>query len=981
MELFADLSFGQAIGLEDIYAQRRLTKKKVIWEIERVYWLKNKLHGEFVTDYKSFDFALFDSSFVVSEKDFSLQTSWQFLASWDKLAGFKADFFGDSLLVETKNFVVDSAQLQGHLQGSEFFASLRMKDSLAEVGFRGDLFEDSCFVSFQSQEFDPNLVLKQKNRYLPLCRLSSKGYVFEKTLHSQIDIFLQDSYYGLVSGTFGSQLDYDFEQGELEIGLRSYKSTFNYNLFDLDLHAKGSFDSLEVDRFVINQKMRGRFLITKEDNYRCQGYLVASSLSLPLWQKYFTKKIFSQDLDGKLSTSLQLKSDGSLDFNLQGKGLSYGNWQGVDADLLLSGSLDSLQVKRMEMRVAKDTIGKGSGAVFWDSTLQIRGVVDVCDLDLLKVQAEGHRDWRGVVCGQVRMDYQKGSSLFSGEMSLQDFGYKSLSFTDGDLRFNQEQEQFVMERCEFVGEKENKALSLKGRLGYNFLSGSVYPSKAQMQVSYRGDFLRRLADFVPFIQEPKSQAEIDLNLWMSDDGLRVKSGSLALSGGKMRIKGQPQKIDDMEIDLSIADDTLSVRRFTAQAGKGVLHISNDFSKEEESLVLGNLNLGKIYFWSSGKKMKFYFPDYMDDKAEGTFSVSGVGENEKAFVRGPAESMLISMEFHISDVQAMFPKNSKNLLNLITQSYTFTKKKVRKRLPFFVEMVLVFDDNVYYKTYPFNLLVDKGGYLKFGYQKDEKWELEMGELSSVSGDMEILSSVLSAKKVKLRVSKSNSVLDLDGEFEATAVDGNTVSLRLKSIDNSNFSIINNLDMQLVSTDKDLTSDLEIISSLKYDISGEENDLSSGDQSVVNSQVIELVGEGVQSQVFDIFISPVENRLQRALRLDMFRIKMNVVQNILQDYDNQQDISDEQTKLEGSDIFLNQMKILLGKSLTNRLFIVSELKVEESDDPLVENKELLLNQKIGFKYILPYDFRFQYDYNFSQDSEKNLYELNLKKSIDF
>ena len=250
-----------------------------------------------------------------------------------------------------------------------------------------------------------------------------------------------------------------------------------------------------------------------------------------------------------------------------------------------------------------------------------------------------------------------------------------------------------------------------------------------------------------------------------------------------------------------------------------------------------------------------------------------------------------------------------------------------------------------------------------------------------------SSVFTAKNVDLLLSQTNSLFDLNAEFEAIAVDGSTVSLFLKTIDKSKcktakkLALTKNTEIELASTDKDLTSDMQIISSLKYDISQDNSQTGAAAQAAMNSQVLGIVGDGVQSQVLDLFISPVENSLQRALRLDLFRIKMNVVQNILEDYDNQQNLNQEQTAMDGSDILLNKMKISLGKSLTNRLFVVSEFKVEESDDPLVEKRKLLLNQKVGFRYILPYNFRFQYNYNFSEDVEKNLYELNLRKSIDF
>ncbi len=981
MEFYGKLSLGAGFVIDDIYAKRKRENNESKWAIERAFWLKNKFQGEFVTDYKSFDFSLYDSSFVVKNKDFLLQSSLQILASWKGVSGFRADFDGDSLLVMSENFIVQDAQLQGHLAGSDFTASLSRKDSLAQFDFRGNLFTDSCAVDFQSQEFDPNLLLRQKNRYLPMCRVSSSGFILGKVLHSKIDIFLQDSYYGLVSGSFGSQVVYDFEQGNLDMSLRSYKSTFNYNLFDLDLHAEGSFDSLTVDNLVINEKLRGKFLFTKDEEYKCSGFLLADALPLQVWQKYFTKKVFSQPLDGTLSTSLELESDGKLRFNLQGRDLSYGNWQGVDADLHLSGDLDSLLVDNLEIRAGNDTIGTGSGSLFLDTTLRMKGTLDIKNLNLAKIQAKEHQEWTGDLRGHFLLDYQKDSPLFSGDLECESVGYKSFRFSSGSLQFRQEKEKFVVERCELGANKSDEQMRIKGALSYNFLSGYVYPSDAKLQVYYQGDFLRGLAGFVPYIKNPSSKSRLALNLWMSDKGLRVKEGAFVLKEGKLKLKNQPAEIKDVDIDLKISHDSLHLDKFQISTADGKLHLRNEFTQSQGDLVLGNLNLGKIYFWSSSGKISFNFPDYMDDNAVAKVEVMGMGGSGQAFVQGPAEEMLISCQLSISDAQAMFPKKSKNLLKLITETYSLTQGRIHRKLPLFVDLMLSFQDNVYYKTYPVNLLVDKGSFLRLYYEKDERWELRNGELSSASGDMDLFSSVFTADNVNLRLSKTNSLLDIYAKFEATAVDGNTVTLTVKTIDRDRFSAKDNLDMELVSTDRDLTSRLEIISSLKYDISQENNDPNSNVQSLMNAQVIDLVGGGVQSQILDPLLSPVENRLQRALRLDMFRIKMNVVQNLLEDYDNQQTISDEQGSMGSSEILLNNMQILLGKSLTSRLFFVSEFNIEETDDPLLDDRELLLNQKVGFRYILPYNFRFQYDYNFSEDSDNNLYELNLKKSIDF
>ena len=652
--------------------------------------------------------------------------------------------------------------------------------------------------------------------------------------------------------------------------------------------------------------------------------------------------------------------------------MSYGRWQGVDANFGLH---------RRELICGEDTVIFAKGKILSDSALSVKGNIVVNSLDLNKLQAESQRDWFGVVNGDLSLDYSQASPTLRGKLACRDFGYRDLRFSKVLLDFYQNKESLVVPQFNFFDEESDESLAIKGELGYNLLSGSFFPSDKKLQLYYQGDFLRYLSQLLPFIKSPESSSRLALNLGMTDKGLSIKEGAFVLKNGQMEIASQPEDAEDIQMDLRISNDTLFVQKFQARIGEGKLNFSNDFAESDKNLVLGNLNLGKIYFWTSGGKVSFNYPDYMDDNAVGKVRVKGLQDGEKAFVQGPADNMLISVQFCISDAQAMFPKKSRNLLNLISETATISQPEKAVKLPFFIEMQLLFEDNVYYKTYPMNLLVSRGSFLDFRYEKDDQWQVTRGEFRSTSGDMEIFSSVFTAKNVDLLLSQTNSLFDLNAEFEAIAVDGSTVSLFLKTIDKSKFALTKNTEIELASTDKDLTSDMQIISSLKYDISQDNSQTGAAAQAAMNSQVLGIVGDGVQSQVLDLFISPVENSLQRALRLDLFRIKMNVVQNILEDYDNQQNLNQEQTAMDGSDILLNKMKISLGKSLTNRLFVVSEFKVEESDDPLVEKRKLLLNQKVGFRYILPYNFRFQYNYNFSEDVEKNLYELNLRKSIDF
>ncbi len=979
VEMFGSITVSDRLKIEQFSAKRTKKKNKEVWDITNVLCLENEFCGSLVYGTDGVSFELQDTSFTLKKDDFYLNSPLGIFASWSSSSGFKANFSGDSLVVSSKNFIFDEAKLSGTLVKDTFGVLFTKRDSLIRVEFAGSFFSDSCSVSLETQQFNPNLLLKNKMKNLPMCRVSSEGELRNKILNSKIDIFLDDPYYGLVSGSFGSDFSYDFSQGQLSAGLRSYKATFNYNLFDLDMSLAGSFDSLNISNLLINARVRGNFLLRSDKKYAFSGSFVADSLELAKWQKYFSKQFLSEELGGILNAKFVLNEKGKVNFDLQTEGFRYGNWQGFDSKVSLEGKVDSLLVKEAFVVSGADTVVKATGDFLVDSLMTVSGIFDINNLNLANLQSN-NKIWNGIISGKVVMNDLGQLPTFVGSLHCSDFAYKNIKFTDVNLRLRQEKKSLIFEKGACIFESKKEKLELQGELGYNLLNGSVYPSDKILQLYFQGDFLNVLAQFVPGMKSTSSDSRLALNMRMSDEGFKIEEGIFALKNGKVVMSGQKEKLKNVEAEMRIVNDSLFVEKIQGKIGDGKLNISNGFPNPKTELIIGNLNLGTVYFWTSDGEVTWHYPDYMDDDAVGSVEITGI-DSPKGFVQGPADDMLISFELRASDWQGMFPKKSKNLLKLIQGTFEMSKHKDGKDFPFSMDLLLTIGDNAYYKTYPMDFLVEPGGYLRFHYEKDEKWELTDGNLSSVSGDMELFSGVFSVKTVKLKLSQSNSFFDLSGTFEATAIDGNTVSLKVKVIDRNVFSLIDNLEYELSSSDRNLTSELQIISSLSYDLSEEESGLSGKTSPVVGAQAMELLGGAVQSQVLDPFISPVENRLQRFLRLDLFRIKFNIVQNLLEDYDEQQSLTSSEENSSSRNVLLNKMKVMFGKSLTNRLFFVSEINLEEPDDPLMEEKDLLLNQKIGFKYIFPHNFRFQYDYNFSEDAENNSYEINLKKSIDF
>ena len=291
VEVFGSINVGDEIKIEKFLAKRKKVRNKNVWEIMNFLCLENEFYGSLIYDSDDFSFELYDTSFTLKEGDFYLNSSLKFFASWNRDLGFKANFSGDSLVVNSKNFVFDEAKLTGSLVQDTFEVLFIKGDSLIEVEFDGSFFADSCLVSLRTKEFDPNLLLKNKIKNLPMCRFSSEGELRNKILHSNINVFLDDPYYGLVSGSFGSDFSYDFTQGEIRANFRSYKATFNYNLFDLDMNLQGSFDSLEICNLVVNDGLTGDFLLLSGENYSLSGSLVAKTL----WNSRVGKNTLASD--------------------------------------------------------------------------------------------------------------------------------------------------------------------------------------------------------------------------------------------------------------------------------------------------------------------------------------------------------------------------------------------------------------------------------------------------------------------------------------------------------------------------------------------------------------------------------------------------------------------------------------------------------------------------------------------------------------
>jgi hypothetical protein len=393
-----------------------------------------------------------------------------------------------------------------------------------------------------------------------------------------------------------------------------------------------------------------------------------------------------------------------------------------------------------------------------------------------------------------------------------------------------------------------------------------------------------------------------------------------------------------------------------------------------------LNFGKLLIHTDENGVLFHMPKYMPGNSVAKTVIKG-RNSEYFLVTGPFDDMNIIGDFFISNGKGIYPSGTENLFKFISKM-TEEKKKIVYDLPFSLDLMLHFEENTHYVTYPLDLLVNEGSYLqvKFDY---EKFLVEEASFISEEGSIDIFGTQMKADYVTVKVNPFEKRVRISGIFYQNAADGTLITLEISNMNITNGISGSNLQFDLKS-DNPNDSRMDILALLRYGRRQEEISPSQK-KTLLQDEVIQIAGLGIESAVLDPLISPVENWFRQFLRLDFFHLQTDLIQNIFSRYssDNTDYVIDEEGERHSPStvhLLLDDLSIGMGKYLSRKLFFDYAFSFQRSQDMAVET-EMGSYHHLSLRYDLPYNFKVAIKYHILPFDEIDTQEIMLERSFRF
>ena len=528
--------------------------------------------------------------------------------------------------------------------------------------------------------------------------------------------------------------------------------------------------------------------------------------------------------------------------------------------------------------------------------------------------------------------------------------------------------------------KDEFNLRSNGAIGYNVLNSKTFSDTNNILVKFNGDLLQMLSDQTKVISDVGSIAEFEFEVGTKENRIFIKKGDFSLTEGYLKIKNQPEDMDKITFNFGIIDNIFNIDKFKFRMGEGRCYISNVINNNNDDFILGTLNLGKILIKTNDGGILFNMPGYIPENNVAKVVISG-RDSEYFEVTGPFEDIKLIGDLNVSNGGAIYPPNTENLLKLFN-TVRVKKESEGTTLPLSFDLMINIGENVKYVTYPVDIKVNPGGYLNIVYQ-NEKFAIPDALFIAEEGSVDIFGTKMKLDYMQIQLSRFTDGANISGTFYKKTADGSLITLNIYN-EVARDDDVGTLKFSL-NSDNPNDRITDILSKLRYNRSME--DISPDQKkTLLQDEVIQIAGMGLESAVMDPLLSPVENWIRKSLRLDYFHLQTDLVQNLFASYSSedksQYEVYDETNEIAkfSSELFLNNLSISMGRYLSRDLFLDYETRVERSQDIALAS-EMGVFHEFSLRYQLPFKFRILYKYKILPFTEENPHEIMLERSFRF
>jgi hypothetical protein len=789
--------------------------------------------------------------------------------------------------------------------------------------------------------------------------------------------------------------DYNVNLDELEGKLSFTSSTDIGKEIPLDLDFKLSLENnlLRVDSLIIDQNIHADAWANLND-FTEHGIKVTSN-------KFNTSRILDIFYKGEQNFPVNANLDLDLNYN-------YNNDQTVNGSFVASNviipELHTLNIplvftgttQEINLAGSIETMGKGKIDItsklikskdYKDLRLIGNGIIsnlkasDILTDKKIKGSLEGSTDWifstqKGV------LDYNLACKVKGHDIKVHDIIVDSLDFDMSQTP--------LLLKVNKAYIKAEKLISINGvgALDYDIFTGNFSQGNQSMNVSMEGDILRWVKNNVSMIESAKSRFKAQAELKLTEEGIGVESGSISLSHANLKLKDQVEPIENIDIQGRIVANELFLDRFTCQIGQGKLFVRNKIDSGEDNFYIGPLNLGYFLVRTDDNGIQISFPGYLSENTTASAIIKGQDSRE-ATIKGPFDDMEIKGEILASNASVVYPPNTKNILQLVDIFQMKHKNKVEDLpLPFTLDLLIVVSENVNYVTYPANLSLLKGSFFRLTYD-GKIWDAKEADFMTEKGTLDFYGTVFDVEFVKFEINSQRNIVAVNGTFTKKAADGTLITLTVSTDPHGTGEIMDKLSFKLTSDNPQDRTNIQILSRLRYGRNIEELDPSQR-QSLLQDEAMQVISTSVSTTYISQFLSPVESKIRKWLKLDSFAISTGFVQNLFVEFTSEKDatnnLPNDPNTLNSdilqfsSSILLNNLSLSMGKYLGKNVYLDYRIQAQETTD-LAKKTRLDFYQDTSIRYNLPWQLRLVYTFGIKPAREKNTHELMIQRSFRF
>lgn len=526
-----------------------------------------------------------------------------------------------------------------------------------------------------------------------------------------------------------------------------------------------------------------------------------------------------------------------------------------------------------------------------------------------------------------------------------------------------------------------------GALDYNFLTNRYTGGRNTLNLSVEAEALHMLKTYIPYFTNARGRLISLLTIQANEDGIDIVDGTITMSNGMLKLKDQPESFNNIDLNATISHNQFNLANLSLQIGQGKLFIRNAIDTGDDNFFIGPLNLGYLLIRTSDNGIQISIPDYLASNTAATAVVKGQDSSE-ATIKGPFDDMEIRALILASNGSAVYPANTKNLLQLIN---VFQRKppveKEALPLPFTLDLLIKIEDNVHYITYPADLICLPGSFLRLTYDGN-MWHAQEADFTSEKGTLDFYGTIFQVENVRFAINEQNNIIIINGTFTKKLPDGTTITLLAISNPRQGEDLLNQLEFTLTSDNPDDRAASQILARLRYNKNIDE--LSPGQrQSLLQDEAMQLISTSVSTTYISQFLSPLENRIRRFLKLDSFSITTGFVQNLFVEFtsdennlgafSNSDNLNADILQFSSS-ILLNNLSLSMGKYIGSKLFLDYEIHLQETTD-LAQKSKLDMYHNASIRYNLPWRLRLSYTFSLRPAQEANSHEVMLQRSFRF